>query len=305
MLFEYYKELLGFYQIPKFMQKYLKLRPLERLKGISYFCGMDYASKDVYPFVEKITRYDHSILVALIVYNLTHNRVKTLAGLFHDISSPCFSHVVDYMNGDYATQESTEAFTKKILENDDEFCQMVKEDQMCPECITNFKKYPVVDNERPKLCADRVDGVILPSINWTQNITENEIFEIVSSLTIYKNENKEDEIGFKSEKAARLFYEKSNVIDSYCHSKEDNYMMQKMADILRLAIQDNLFSYEDLYTCVEEDIIQILNNSQNRTLQKMLDEFYHIKKSEIPVIELPYIKKRDINPLFKKMRLII
>ena len=52
--------------IPEFLQKYLTVPSLVRLKDIGYFCGMDYASKDVYNFKEQISRYDHSLTVALL-----------------------------------------------------------------------------------------------------------------------------------------------------------------------------------------------------------------------------------------------
>lgn len=76
---------------------------------------MDYASKDVYDFKAKVTRFDHSLTVALLTYYLTNDKIMTLAGLFHDISTPCFSHVIDYMNKDYSNQESTEEYTKHII----------------------------------------------------------------------------------------------------------------------------------------------------------------------------------------------
>ncbi len=66
---------------------------------------MDDASKDIYDFREYISRYDHSLTVCLIVYKLTKDKKATLAGLFHDIATPCFSHVIDYMNQDYENQE--------------------------------------------------------------------------------------------------------------------------------------------------------------------------------------------------------
>ena len=41
-------------EIPDFLNKYLKVSSLTRLKGIGYFCGMDYASKNIYNFKENI-----------------------------------------------------------------------------------------------------------------------------------------------------------------------------------------------------------------------------------------------------------
>ena len=108
----YYLKVLSSNKVPRFLKKYLEVPTLKRLKEIGYFCGMDYASKDIYNFKEYITRYDHSLTVALLVYRLTKNKEATIAGLFHDISTPCFSHVIDYMNKDYSKQETAE---KNIL----------------------------------------------------------------------------------------------------------------------------------------------------------------------------------------------
>ena len=50
MLLNYYLELLGIQEMPEFLKKYLKIPSLTRLKKIGYFCGMDYASKNIYSF---------------------------------------------------------------------------------------------------------------------------------------------------------------------------------------------------------------------------------------------------------------
>ena len=43
---------------------------------------------------------DHSIGVALIIWNFTHDKKQTIAGLLHDIATPAFKHCIDFMNGD-------------------------------------------------------------------------------------------------------------------------------------------------------------------------------------------------------------
>ena len=52
MYLEYYLNELGYQNIPDFLIKYLKTPSLLRLKKVGYFCGMDYASKDIYDFSE-------------------------------------------------------------------------------------------------------------------------------------------------------------------------------------------------------------------------------------------------------------
>ena len=114
-LLEFYLDTLEYSKRPNFLNKYLYTPCLTRLKKVGYFCGMDYASKNIYDFKENITRYDHSLTVALLTWKCTKDKKATLAGLFHDIATPCFSHVIDYMNKYYENQESTEENTEKIL----------------------------------------------------------------------------------------------------------------------------------------------------------------------------------------------
>ena len=97
-ILDYYKELLHDDEIYDYLDDYLKVPSLNRIKYVGYFCGMDYASKNIYNFKEYVTRFDHSLTVALLTYKLTKDKKATLAALFHDVATPCFSHVVDYMN---------------------------------------------------------------------------------------------------------------------------------------------------------------------------------------------------------------
>ncbi len=303
MYLNYYKEQLGFSIIPDFLVKYLKTPSLLRLQKVGYFCGMDYASKEIYNFKEYISRYDHSLTVSLIVYNLTKNKNATLAALFHDIATPCFSHVIDYMNQDYDKQESTEEYTEHIIKNDKYLKQCLKEDNIEIKDIINFKKYPVVDNDRPKVCADRIDGVILTGIGWTKNIEKEDIRKIVQDMCVCQNEYNEEEIGFKTYEIAKKVLEVSESIDFYCHSKEDNYMMQLLAKITKLAIEKKYITYEELYFYDEESLFKILTTQKDKELLDFLEEFKNKKKTDIPNIELPKVKKRDLNPLVNGKRL--
>lgn len=79
---EQYKNLLGYQNRPEFLEKYLQTPSLLRLKKVGYFCGMDYASKAIFNFPERISRYDHSLTVSLITWKLSQDQKMTLAGLF-------------------------------------------------------------------------------------------------------------------------------------------------------------------------------------------------------------------------------
>jgi len=303
MYLDFYLEKLNYKNIPKFLIKYLKTPSLLRLKKVGYFCGMDYASKDIYNFREYISRFDHSLTVSLLVYYLTKDKISTLAGLFHDVATPCFSHVIDYMNEDFDKQESTEEFTEEILKSDKYLEKCLEDDGIKIEDIIDYKKYPIVDNSRPKLCADRVDGVILTGIAWTKNISKEDIRNIVEDLVIFENEEGEKEIGFKTLNVAQKVLEVSESIDQYCHSNEDNYMMCLLAKITKLAINKNYITYKDLYSYNEEELFDLLKNNNDQKLKKLITTFETIKINDIPKTIIENVKIRDLNPLVNGQRL--
>lgn len=303
MYLKYYLEKLGYSNLPSFLIKYLETPSLLRLKKVGYFCGMDYASKEIYDFREYISRYDHSLTVSLIVYKLTKNKIATLAGLFHDIATPCFSHVIDYMNEDYEKQESTEEYTEDILRNDMYLQKCLKEDNININDIIDFKRYTIVDNDRPKVCADRIDGVILGGIGWTKNINREDITRILQDMDVYINESNEEEIGFKTSCIAEKVLEVSKSIDIYCHSQEDNYMMQLLSEITKLAINKKYISYDELYSFNEEELFSLFIEKDDEQLKLLILKFTNIKKEEIPNIEFPKVKIRKLNPIVNGVRI--
>ena len=297
-LLGYYLETLDYDKKPEFLNKYLETPCLTRLKKVGYFCGMDYASKNIYNFKEKITRYDHSLTVALLTWKCTKDKKEALAGLFHDIATPCFSHVIDYMNKDYENQESTEENTEQILINDIYLRNCLKQDNIYIEDIINYKQYNIVDNNRPKVCADRLDGVILTGISWTKNVFKEDIKNIIDDIEIYNNE-----IGFKTKDVAYKVLEVSQSIDEYCHSNADNYMMELLAQITKYGIEKGYITYGELYKTNEEDLINKLKMANDSTLNGYFNIFENITISEIPIVNLPKIKVRDLNPLVQGKRI--
>ena len=302
-MLKYYLEKLDYHKMPKQLTKYLDVPSLQRLKGIGYFCGMDYASKDIYDFSELITRYDHSLTTALLAYKLTGDLETAITGLFHDISTPCFSHVIDYMNSDYLNQESTEEMTEEIIMQDERLQIALKKDGIKTESIVNFKLNSIIDIKRPFLCADRLDGIILTGIGWTKDINENDIDQILENIDIFRNEQGKKEIGFTNLEIAQRVVEINNNINKLCHSKEDNYMMNLLSQITRLSLKYQYINYQDLFLLSEEEIMNIYSSINWDMIKRRYNDFKTIKKSGIEDNDLPRIKERIINPLVNGKRI--
>jgi len=283
-------------EVPEFIKKYLELDILKRLEDVSVLCGMDYASKDMYDFKFYLSRYNHSLNVALLTWKLTYNKTQTLAALFHDISTPVFSHVIDYMHGDYIQQESTEGKTKEVLCSSLQLLEYLKEDNIDINSIINFKKYSIVDLPRPSLCADRLDNIIAVGMCWAKQVDLRNAKRIIDNILICKNENDQDEIGLRNKNVARYVTHINYELNKLTHSSEDTYMMMLLSDIVRLILEERIVSYNDLYRLTEPEMIKIIeNNLDNYELNDMYYNWTHIK--ELPSEPNIEVKRLTLNPL--------
>lgn len=151
---EYYK-ILSPEGIPEFLNEYIETPRMQKQAQISTTCGTIYSkmSKNVFWY----SSLAHSIGVALIVWNFTKDKKQTLAGLFHDIATPAFKHAVDFMNGDYETQESTEELTTYMIKESKEIMELLKRDGITVEEVEDYHKYPIADNDTPQLSSDRLE----------------------------------------------------------------------------------------------------------------------------------------------------
>ena len=81
---------------PDFIAEIAKSPELERLKDVGMNCGCEYTSFSFFKKIERYSRFEHSVGVALITWNFTKDIRQTIAALLHDISTPVFAHVVDF-----------------------------------------------------------------------------------------------------------------------------------------------------------------------------------------------------------------
>lgn len=310
---------------PDFLNKYFSLPILKRLKGVGLLCGSDWT-----PFFKNnffYSRFDHSVGVALIVWNFTHNKAETIAGLLHDVSTPAFSHVSDFRKGDALTQTATEEDNGTILENSKELLECLKQDGLTLEQVNDYHKYPIADNEVPQLSADRLEymfpsGAALCG-NWSlkESFTFDEIEMIYNDIVPCRNEEGIVELGFYSLPVAELYFNRVLDIAMFLQHNEDKMVMQFPASILNMAVNLKVLSEKDFFTLSEKEIIEKLDdlvksnpsadinsiNSDTDSIDKLCiyfrtyRSFTNIVYSEKPLqnhycVNLK-VKKRYINPL--------
>lgn len=294
--------------LPDFLIPFINLNCVQRLKDVSYFCGMDYGPKDVYSFLDYYSRYDHSLNTAMMYYNFTKDKKGSIAMLLHDVSSPVFSHVVDIMQNDSIKQEYTESFNSYILSKEADIYDLLYKEKMVLSDL-DMKKYNILDNDRPKLCIDRLDAVFAGGLFWNKGLNINLIKRMYNDLTIFVNEDSEEEIGFKDINVCKMFFDYA-LIDAYnTSSYEDVYSMNIMATIIKMGIDIGMYSVLDLFSFKESEFLDIIRNSE---LFDFFDEFKNIKRGDIiytSVCESDFYsfslktKKRYIDPLINGYRL--
>lgn len=151
-------------EYPDFLNRYLITKTMKRLKYVTQFCGCDYTNLYQPKFL--YTRFDHSLVVAHMTWHFTHDKKETLAALLHDIGTPCFAHTIDFLLGDSINQESSEETLSDVIARDEELKRYLKEDDIPIEDLSNLEQFPILENHSPRLCTDRLDGVLHTCYIW-------------------------------------------------------------------------------------------------------------------------------------------
>lgn len=284
------------------LNELIKVKELQRLKDISYHCGMYYGPKDIYDIKECYSRLDHSINGAKFYYILTNDINGSVAFLLHDISSPVFSHVIDFMENDPINQEITEELNEKIIRSSKEINEILKKYNINIEDVVDLKKYPIGDNKRPKLCIDRLDAVLVDSLLWNPNITIDGVKLLLNNITVFINEDLEQEIGFKDEYYGKIFMMLA-LKDAYkTDKKDDTFAMNYLGSIVKLLLDNSNIRKEDLYTLKETGFLRILQ--ENRYTKDIFNNFLNLTTEDIKESNEDIVNTTKYRNLSKKRYII-
>lgn len=283
-------------EIPSFLFPYLRTDAMQRLKGIDMNCGMNFTSFPLFRDIQPYSRYEHSLGVALIVWHFTHDQIQTLAGLFHDISTTAFSHVTDFMKGDYLKQEASENETSLMIQNDTGLMKQLSEDGIDVSNVCDYHMYPVADNDSPHLSADRLEYTFGDVLDYHFGTAE-QLKYIYDDLVVLKNEEGMDEIGFLHADTAYQFAQLALKCGKVYSSKEDRYAMDRLSDLLKECVKDHTLTKEDLYDSEEHVIAKICV-----THEEEWNHFSSLSRVDVSDVwkdgyRTIQVKKRYIDPL--------
>ena len=290
---------------PEWLNDYIETKELLKQRYISMTCGTIYS--DLFESEFFFSSLDHSVAVALIVWHFTHDKKQTLSGLFHDIATPAFKHCVDFFNGDYMTQESTEDLTSKIIGSSKEIMDLLKRDNIKLEEVDDYHIYPVADNDTPKLSADRFEYSLSNALLTYKLSNIDDIKRIYNDVFLDKDEEDTLELSFKSKATALEFVKITSKLSIIYRDDKTRYSMQLIADIIKKLNEDGLITKEDLYNMKESEIIEIIENSKYKDIFNIWKNAKNIKVSKEKPENVYFVhhgaKIRYIDPLVNKKRI--
>lgn len=292
-------------EFPEFLLDYIHTPEMQKQAKISVTSGTIYSK-----MFDEIwySSLDHSVAVALIIWNFTKDKKQTLSGLFHDIATPVFKHCIDFMNGDHEKQESTEELTTQIIENSKEIMVLLNRENIKLEEVCDYHIYPIADNDTPKLSSDRLEYTLSNGLGVRENLWDLEtVREIYKDIEVQENEKGIPELGFKHKEIAEKFVNGMSKLSCAYVENKTKYSMQLIADIMKKMYEQNIITKKDLYTLSEKEIIRKIENCKIESISncfKKWEEATRIKETD----ELPKnkysvnikVKQRYIVPLVEE-----
>lgn len=278
-------------EFPEWLLEYIDTPEMERISKISMNCGTDYSK--CFNVRYWYSNLDHSVGVALIIWHFTHDKKQTLAGLFHDIATPVFKHCIDFMNGDFETQESTEERTTEIIRNSEKIMSLLKKDGIKLEEVNDYKIYPIADNDTPQLSADRFEYTFASGLTFFRIWELEKIRKMYNNVIVAKNEYGIDELTFKNKEICEEYIHTISKLWPEWVSDKDRTVMQFLADMCKSMNNAGYLTIDDLYNLSEQEIIEKILNCEDNYLSEKFKEFQ--SATTVYKLEIPTGEKYCIN----------
>lgn len=256
-------------------------KPLQRLKGIS-----QYGVPDEFYHLKNYSRFDHSLGVFFLLKNLCASEEEQIAGLLHDISHTAFSHIVDWVIGDGKTENHQDDKHVDFLIRS-EAADILKRFHFDPKRIANHHYFPLLEQDIPDLCADRIDYSVK---EFPLKIAR----QCIAALTV-----KNRKIVAKDLESASLFAR--NFLQrqlEHWQGFEAASRYRLFANLLRKALNLKLIDFSDFW---QDDnfVLNKVKKSKDKDIQKLLSILRNKSLKKYPKSgEAVFKKFRYIDPLF-------
>ena len=222
--------------VPAVLAELAETPELLRLGQVGMNCGCEYTAFPKFAGSRGYSRLEHSLGVGLIVWHFTEDAAQAAAGLLHDLATPTFAHVVDFLRGDYLAQEATEDGTRERIEGSSRIQRILARHGLRTDDVADYHRYPIADNDSPRLSADRLEYSLGNALLWGF-LTRAEIAAIYADLRVGVNEDGVPELVFGSPGLAARFAEAALACSKVYVSDADRYAMQALSELLARGLE--------------------------------------------------------------------
>ena len=285
--------------VPAVLAELAETPALRRLGQVGMNCGCEYTAFPQFAGSGSYSRLEHSLGVGLIVWHFTEDPAQAAAGLLHDVATPTFAHVVDFLRGDYLTQEATEEGTRERIAASPAIQAVLARHGLSTDEVADYHRYPIADNDSPRLSADRLEYSLGNALRWGF-LTREEIAALYADLRVGVNEEGSPELVFGSPVLASRFANAALACSRVYVSDADRYAMQALSELLARALEAGVLSTADLYG-TEPALIAKLEASPLAADWRRFQNIGRILRADTPPDGRPWrqipAKKRRIDPL--------
>lgn len=211
----------------------------------------------------KTSRAEHCIGVYRLLQILGASREEQLSGLVHDANHLAFSHLVDWLMGDSATQEGHAKFVAynphlSALE------EIFDAHGLDGAAIMDYERYTLLEQPSPAMCADRVDYTLRDGV-VAQQLTQENCAKIIASLTTHNGV-----MAFTDPNIAALFAHLSVVLHIIREGVWGNGLYAGFGTMLKAIMEKSALAAED-FLVDDDHVMAIVRKQKDKRTVRTLE----------------------------------
>jgi len=239
-------------------------RAVQRLGGIAQYGPPD----RYYPF-KGFSRLEHALGTMLLLRKVGASLETQIAGLLHDISIYAFSHLAEWVFGDQKNEQLSESNPEFVERTD--IPRILKRKGISLERVIDPKKHPLLELEKPEVCADRVDYSLRDQMAMPRYITMS-----LEGLKVH-----EGRLVFSSKIAAKVFgLNFINCQQYHWGHPKTNIVWYLFAKAMALGLEDGTIIRED-FLQTDAYVLERLDASTNPEVSRLLGALPHSFRYEL------------------------
>lgn len=168
---------------------------------------------------------------------------------------------MDFLHGDYLEQEYTEGRTATIIKNSPAIMRLLRKYGIDPDAVTDYHRYPIADNDSPRLSADRLEYTF-GNLAGYRICSAARLQGYYDALCVTTAPDGAPELAFGDAAAAAGFAQDALKMSRIYVSDEDRYAMQRLSELLRRALEKGAVHADELYLTEEAVIAKLLADGE-------------------------------------------